>query len=242
MKDVQQSMADFELLQPIRPGSVTDQAVTVLTELITSGRLAPHDFLPSEPELCRQLRISRSSVREALRVLEARGLVIRRHGIGVQVVDHAREAVGDSIELMLLRSGGGLRDLIEVRLILESQAVSLAARRATADDVLALRDLIAELERPGSVDEHLGSDFRFHLRLAEASGNRMLVALVQAIRGPLLRTVEAVYAAKPEVEERIAHHTAIVDAIAARDAQTAEAALRQHLVRVERLVPPDENG
>ena len=232
-------MSDTGFLQPIRPGSVTDQAVTVLTDLITSGRLAPNDFLPSEPELCRQLQISRSSVREALRVLEARGLVVRKHGIGVQVIDRAREAVEDSIELMLLRSGGGLRDLLELRGILESQAVVLAAARATADDIGELRDLVGELKRPGTVDEHLGSDFRFHVRLAEASQNRMLVALIHAIRGPLLRTVRAGYEADPEVELRATHHTQIVEAIAARDPKAAEAIIRRHLVGIEWLVQSD---
>ena len=203
------------LLSPIESGSRTERTVAVLTELITSGRFASGELLPSESELCKQLGISRPTVRMALRTLETRGLVVTRHGVGVQVTDRTRQVVTDSIELMLLRGGAGPRDMLEVRLMLECQGAALAADRATTADLAAI---------------------------AEASQNAVLVALVHALRGLLRDTIAATWRVNDGVEERRRDHARVLDAVTARDPAAAVAAMRTHLCRTERLIEVMREG
>ena len=222
---------------PVNVASRTDQAVEVLTELITSGKLASGDFLPSEAELCRQLGISRPTVREALRELETRGLVVCRHGVGIQVTDGTLQAAIDSISLMLRRRGAGPRDMLEVRLMLECQGAALAAERATEEEVGAVAAAIDAMRaQPLTVEANVRVDLDFHLRVAEAAKNEVLLALVHAIRGLLLDTIAATYAVNPEIELRIEDHTRVLAAIRARDAVAAVEAMRTHLRRTEELV------
>lgn len=225
------------MLATIESGSRTDRVIAVLTELITSGRLGSGDFLPSEAELCKQLGVSRSTVRMALRTLETRGLVLTRQGVGVQVTDRTRQAVTDSIELMLLRGGAGPRDMLEVRLMLECQGAALAAQRATDNDLEAIASAIADLhDRPKAVTETVEADLRFHLRVAEASKNEVLVALAHAIRGLLRDTIAATWQVDDRADERLQDHADVLTAVIARDSVAAEAAMRAHLCRTERLI------
>ena len=231
------------LLSPIESGSRTERTVAVLTELITSGRFASGELLPSESELCKQLGISRPTVRMALRTLETRGLVVTRHGVGVQVTDRTRQVVTDSIELMLLRGGAGPRDMLEVRLMLECQGAALAADRATTADLAAIAEAIAALgDRRLGVAETVEADLRFHLRVAEASQNAVLVALVHALRGLLRDTIAATWRVNDGVEERRRDHARVLDAVTARDPAAAVAAMRTHLCRTERLIEVMREG
>jgi GntR family transcriptional repressor for pyruvate dehydrogenase complex len=236
--------------QTINRGSRSDGVVEQLTRLITSGELLPGSFLPSEAELCRQLGVSRPTTREALRTLEARGLVVTKHGIGVQVTNRTREVAANSISLMLQQSGSGFRNLLEVRLMLECQGCSLAARRATDDSLRAISDSIEAMRhRSSTVDEYVEADLRFHLCLAEASKNDVLVSLIHAIRGLLLDGIRATYAFDLRIEERLRDHGQIFEAVAAGDAGAAEAAMRKHLRSSEAvlcqlglLAPKDGRG
>ncbi len=231
------------LLSPIDGASRTDRTVAVLTELVTSGRFASGEFLPSESELCKQLGISRPTVRMALRTLETRGLVSTRHGVGVQVTDRTRQAVTDSIELMLLRGGASPRDMLEVRLLLECQGAVLAADRATNDDLAAIAETVAALaDRRLGIAETVEADLRFHLCVAEASKNAVLVALVHALRGLLRDTIAATWRVNDGVEERHRDHARVLAAVTARDPAAAEAAMRTHLCRTERLIDVIREG
>ncbi len=221
----------------INVGSRTDRAVAVLTELITSGTLASGDYLPSEAALCRQFGVSRPTVRMALRTLETRGLVVTKHGVGVQVTDRTRQVATDSIGLMLRRQGAKPRDMLEVRLVLEGQGAALAASRATEEDCRAIAAAIEAMrDQILTIDQNVEADLAFHLRVAEASQNDVLVTLIHALRGLLRDTIAATYAGDPRIEARLEEHTRVLDAVIARDPTAAEAAMRTHLRRTERLL------
>src|SRR6266498_314100 len=98
-------MTELELHPVLKQGALCEWAVEHLTGLIMTGRLRVGDFLPPEPELCKQLGMSRATVREAVRMLEARGLIERRHGVGVIVVNRSHEATVSTISMMLQRNG-----------------------------------------------------------------------------------------------------------------------------------------
>src|SRR3712207_1514985 len=151
-------------------GTRSEQAARLLTELITSGQIPSGGFLPTEAELCRQYNVSRATIREAVRKLEARGLVVSRHGVGVQVADGTEQAVSDSISLLLQRRRVGPRDMIEVRLMLEGQAAALAAERGTDDAIAAIAAAIDAMRDASlTLPEQVQNDLAFHLRVAEAS-------------------------------------------------------------------------
>lgn len=228
----------MDLLLPVAPtASRTDHVLTALTDLVTSGKLASGGFLPSEPELSRRFGVSRPTVRQALRTLEARGLVITKHGVRAQVIDRTREVATDSISLLLLRSGSGPRDLLEVRRMLECQGAALAAQRATAADLSALAAAIDLMRnQSATVAEYVEGDLHFHLRLAEAARNGVLVAVTRAIRSLLLDTIAATYAVDGRTERRLRDHTRVLEAVVARDPIGAEAAMQAHLQSTEDML------
>lgn len=221
---------DTDLYRSLNSGSRTEHAVQLLTDLITTGKLASGDFFPSEPALSKQLGISRATVRMALRTLETRGLVVTRHGVGVQVADRTREVAVDSLELMLQRAGGGTRDMLEVRLMLECQGAALAAERATAADVEAIGAAIDAMRADDlSIDACIDLDLAFHLRLHEASKNPVLVALVHALRGMLRDTIAGTYERDRRTAPRLEEHSRIFAAVKAGDSKGAHDAMATHL-------------
>lgn len=229
--------AGAELFQSVNDGSRTERAVRLLTDLITGGKLASGDFLPSEPALSKQLGISRPTMRLALRTLEARGLVVTRRGVGVQVTDRTREAATDSIGLLLQRSGGGVREMLEVRLMLECQGAALAAQRATEDDIAAIAATMEALGGDGlTVGDCIELDLEFHLRLAKASKNNLLVALVHALRGLMLDTIAATHAIDARTTQRLRAHATVLEAIKARNPEAAYAAMEQMLRVTEEIL------
>jgi GntR family transcriptional repressor for pyruvate dehydrogenase complex len=225
------------LFAPLKQGLVSNQVVEHITERILDGRLVPGAFLPTENALCQQLNVGRSTVREAMRVLEARGLVQSRHGIGVAVADRSHEATVDTLSLLLQRNKGSLRELLEVRLGLETQAAALAARRASAADLAAMRAAINAMQRESStVDEYVQADLLFHLHLARAAHNRVLVVLLEAVKDLLLVSIHATYQLDGHTARRLADHTRILDAVAQQDPLAAEQAMAAHLESTEAML------
>lgn len=232
---------------PLKQARLFDQVVNHLTDRILGGQLAAGEFLPSEPELARRLQVSRATIREALRVLEVHGFIERRHGVGVLVADRSHEAAVTSLSLLLRRAGSTLGDLLETRLSLECQIAALAAARATEAQRLALAGALDPMRRPSSsVVEYVDADLAFHLLLAQASHNAVLVALVNAIQDLLRESIQATYEIDGRTERRLHDHTHILDAIGRRDAAGARAAMRAHLRHTQEnllalgLIPADD--
>ncbi len=228
---------DGPLYQPITDGTRTDRAARLLSDLITTGKLAPGDFLPSEPVLAKQLGVSRPTLRLALRTLEMRGLVVSKRGVGVQVTDRTHEVATDSIELMLQRDGGDIRDMLELRLILECHGAFLAAQRATDDDIAAIAETIeAMVDGDLTIGDCIELDLDFHVRLAEASKNTLLVALVRALRRLMLDTIAATHEIDHRTLRRQHAHALVMDAIKARDPEAAYVAMEEMLRSTEELL------
>lgn len=238
ISDVRQLVGiDMAVLLPIPKSSLVEDAVEVVTDLITSGEIPSGTMLPAEAELSRQLGISRPTVREALRTLEARGLIVSRHGVGALVIDQTSQVAASSILLMLKRKGVGPEDMLEVRLMLECQAASLSAQRATDDDVSSIVDSIDAMRaQPRPPTENVRLDFDFHMAVARASHNLVLVALVDAIRDLLYDTIAATHASNPDMVLRVDAHAAVLDAIRRHDASAAAEAMAAHLKMTEFLI------
>jgi GntR family hexuronate regulon transcriptional repressor len=198
---------------------------------IRSGKFAPGQRVPSERDLAEQFGVSRPTVREAMLALEIRGLVEARHGSGIYVAEPGPLAA-ETADLDI-----GAFELTEARALFEGEAAALAATTISEDELAELEDILADM-----VEENEGdakgeqADRRFHVAIAEATHNAAIVSVVETLwdlryRSPLCRHILD-KARHVGVKPRIDEHRRLLDALAARDAQAARRAMREHLERV----------
>jgi GntR family transcriptional regulator, transcriptional repressor for pyruvate dehydrogenase complex len=208
-----------------------------LREQITSGRLRPGERLPTEPELCLRSGVSRSTVREALRLLASQHLIVTTRGVTggsyVAKPDAATlaESLSRGVNLLVSVTQVGSGELMEVRDLLEVPAAGLAARRRTDTDLAALAKTLFDPVRDDTPVK-VAAQKAFHETLAAATGNPIYELLVR----PLYAVANAT-----EIAERAplrlwraidADHRAILRAVAARDPVAAERAARTHLANL----------
>jgi len=249
-----ESMPDSSTLQPDArpsgdPASATPTAgrigrhgrglahelVDALTAQLRSGAIKPGDKLPPESEIVQSFGVSRSVVREALSRLQAAGLVQTHHGVGTFALEPVREGrfplrtPGESIADML--------EMLELRTSVESDAAGLAATRRTDEHLREMRSALDDFERHlEKVGETVAPDFRFHLAIAQATGNRYFGELMGHLGLEVIPRTR-VSSSWLSVEQRAQHlhkvnqeHQDIYAAIARRDPEAARAAMRIHLV------------
>ncbi|MBX3600834.1 MAG: FadR family transcriptional regulator [Rubrivivax sp.] len=214
-------------MEPLR--NVHGQALDRLGEAIVAGRWPPGSTLPPEPTLGEALGVSRTVVRETVKSLVARGLLSTGPKVGTRVLAPEHWNWFDP-EVVRWQSRSGLtreflRDLQELRRVVEPAAVRLAAERATAADIAdieaAYAGMRAAVEQGG---DYVTPDLRFHQGLLRASHNRMLVQMSQAL-GALLRASFEISTARPySAAQALPLHRAVLDAVVARRPQRAERA------------------
>jgi DNA-binding FadR family transcriptional regulator len=214
---------------------LVDRVASALRHRILAGELPAGTKLPSEAQLTAELGVSRPVVREAVSRLRAAGVVETHKGRGSYVVDPGEPA---RTGRFTVRSTADLRHLMELRVALESEAAALAARRRSPAHRVELDEALGAFVR--AVDDParvVAADFAFHLAVAEAAGNPLLVELLLDV-GPhailLHRTQlgEHDSAADPEHRRLLVHeHRAVHDAVVRGDADAARAAMGVHLRR-----------
>lgn len=221
------------------------QVMRVLLEDIANGTLEAGERLPRESDLAAQFGVSRGVVRECLRGLEERGVVVVRQGSGARVVPDAGWNVLDPDVLdALLRSGhaaAALFELLECRRVIEVETAGLAAERATGDHLSALSDALARMvaaaERAprsqSAEDLFHAADIAFHEGVFRAARNRALLRMVQPIQKTLINARRPLAAPERRFERALPEHKAILSAIAGRDPVAARAAMATHLATVE---------
>jgi DNA-binding FadR family transcriptional regulator len=213
-----------------------------LREQITSGRLRPGERLPTEPELCQTSGLSRSTVREALRLLASQNLIVTTRGVaGGSFVVHPTpaqisEAIQTGVGLLQASSIVSPAELLEARAIVEVPVAGLAARRRSEEQLAALRATLFD-PRTAEVETMVAVHHLFHRALAAACGNPLL----ELIAHPLQAVSHALRL--PETLDRDnwirvdADHRAIFDAVSRRDQGLAEAAAAAHLVYLGAVTP-----
>lgn len=208
-----------------------------LLERILKGELKAHEPLPSEPEIARQADVSRLTVREALKTLQAQNIVTVRRGLGT-FVNPVDEWTGlEAILRAASRGTGGdevaLR-LLEVRRMVETGAAELAARHAKPEHFAAMRDSITELEAAhaaGDLDGVTVADLAFHDAVLRASANPFLPALLGQL-GNLLYSTRRETSAFVEVQRHaIEHHHLVLAAIETTDPEVARRAMDDHITQ-----------
>jgi GntR family transcriptional repressor for pyruvate dehydrogenase complex len=221
------------MFEPIERKKVYELVAERLVQEISDRRLNPGDELPRERHLAEAYRVGRSSVREALRILESKGLIASPGGGRLIVADYANP-LNQSLSLLLEMHDGDLRELFEVRRILEVESAGLAALRRNDADLDAMRSGLDAMERGlASAARYVDGDVEFHMAIAAATYNRMATHMMQAIRGVLHRALLSIYHIAGSPERSLGDHRAILDAITAKQPEEARERMRQHLLRVE---------
>ncbi|HKB94224.1 MAG TPA: FadR/GntR family transcriptional regulator [Gaiellaceae bacterium] len=223
--------------QPVERRKVYAQIAEQLIGQIGSRRLKPGDVLPPERELTQTFGVGRSSIREALRMLESQGVIAPANG-GTFVVADAANPLESSLRLLFaLDERAGMHDLFELRRIIECEAAALAADRRgdqhLAEMDAAIAEMAASLEGPGRGEAFIEADLRFHLALAGATGNRLVLHSMHAVRDVLRRALGTVFHIPQSPESAVVEHRAIRAAVAAGEADRARDEMRAHLARVE---------
>lgn len=211
-------------ISPLIKRSLVDQALDQLRQRINSGAWQVGERLPTEPELCAELGISRNTVREAMRVLAFSGLIEIRQGDGSYL-----RAVVDPLDTLKALSRCSLDQARETRHILEVEAIGLAALRRTDEDLVALREALGTSgsHYHGDLDTYIACDLVFHRLLVDAAHNPTLSELYRyfsSIVGAQLRQTLNIVPRRQEVFDL---HIELLDAVEQRDPERAKALSRQ---------------
>lgn len=231
----------YKTVQPLR---LYEQIVQQIKESILTGALKPGDQLPAEPELAHQFSVSRTAVREAVKVLREKGLVEAYSGRGTFITNGTSQAVSQSLDLMIkINQPENSGRLVEVREIFEPEIAALAATRSDERHLAALRKSIAVMDRAlQDAEAFIEADMGFHLLLAKAAGNPLIMSLIDPIVGLLREQRMRIFRLNGGGERGQIHHRCILRAVEERDADKAREAMRAHLhqVRVDSRPPGSE--
>jgi DNA-binding FadR family transcriptional regulator len=223
------------VILPTRGEAIADRLATD----IAAGRYPRGSLLPGERSLCQTLGVGRPLLREAIRLLAARGLVEIRHGQGTRVIaDHGRPVRGAFVQALSDAPATRSTHLLELRLPLEAAIARAAAQRRSAADLADLEAILAAFAArvaasPGDLDGLAALDVRFHARLAEAAANPLFIAVLGPLAG-LLEEDRQAGLADLTPATALADHRRILAAVQARRPEVAARAMAAHLRRVAR--------
>ena len=228
------------MFKPVRTKTASSEVVTQIKEMIIQGQLQPGDRLPSEREFAEILGVSRTTIREALRSLAAIGMITIRQGDGSFVEHFKLEGILEPLAVLFHIEGdeSGIQAFSEVRRILEVETAALAAKRATKEELAAIDEsislMVEEVKNGGIGDE---SDAEFHLALAKASHNPLLIRLMETIADLMKHTYQAtrkqLFLDQETLEEVYNSHFNVAQAIRERDAELARSRMKDHLEMVD---------
>ncbi len=222
------------LFKPIKPKKISEEIVQQIKALISKGQLKPGERVPSERDLATMLGVSRPSVREAIMVLDAMGLVESRQGGGTYVRSLTEHSIADPLTGMVTNNPQLLYDLSEVRIGLESWSAYLAAQNATDEELAELEQLLEKMRRlaptggwPAEVDT------QFHYAITSASHNTIQVHVLNTIHSLFKATIEVAlfefYRREGYAQLLLEQHEAIFSAISARNPELARQKMIEHL-------------
>lgn len=234
---------------------IFQDVVDQIQETILSGHLRPGDTLPAERDLKEMLQVSRGTLREALRVLEQKGLITIKLGVGGGAVikDPSFDQVGESLSMLIRMQKVSLNHLAEFRKGVEGDIAALAAQRATPEDLIGLFELLAKAEgharrgAPGSTD-FMQFDKAIHKALARMTGNPVFVSLHHTVHDNIDQYYENYLTLDDrELIENFTDLRDIITAIKDRRVDDARALARRHVLRFNHYqpaeaIPPQPTG
>jgi GntR family transcriptional repressor for pyruvate dehydrogenase complex len=218
----------------VQTSRLYEQIVQQIEDSIMQGALKPGDQLPAERDLAQQFGVSRTAVREAVKTLREKGLLEAYSGRGTFITDGTSENIRQSLDRMIkMGQPEGSLYLAEVRAILEPEIAALAATRIEEQHLAGLREAYAVMARSRTDPEaYIEADLDFHLSLAEAAANPLILSLLDSIVGVLREQRLRIFRVEGGPERGQFHHQRILEAIEQRHPVKAREAMRAHLQQV----------
>lgn len=220
-------------IKPIKPKRISDQVFDQIRELIFRGTLKPGERLMTERELAQAMNVSRTTIRDAIQRLVAMGMIVQKQGQGtfVKAVDAALE---NPLAKAMEAQNASLNDLLEVRMGLECNAASLAAKRADEDDITAMEQSIDEMQAEiGSGRLGTEADTAFHMAIAYAAKNPLHILIMRNFYDYLFlgigENLACLYENPQNIHIILRQHKKILASIKARDPEKAYAAMNEHI-------------
>jgi DNA-binding FadR family transcriptional regulator len=207
-----------------------------LERLMLEGVYPPGTRLPGEHELAELYGVSRNVVRETLKRLKERGLVVIRTGSGTFVRLPSTKPVSDALQRLLLHTANGvsIAHFYEIRRMIEPQSARLAAQRAREEDVRKIMEILHHMEASRTdSQEWTDADLQFHLAIASATQNPLLSSILDPLTGPLKRVIAAGHSDPSGTQAGLEAHRRIVEAIRDKDGDSAYQAMLEHLIDSE---------
>ena len=210
--------------------SAVDQVLAQIREMIVEGGLKVGDKLPTERELCERFASSRNTVREAMRMLKAFGVVEVRPKVGATIVDQRMNRAFDLFSFNVTEiSRQTFDDIQGFRELIETGSVTQIFTAVTPDDLAQLRDINRDMVRAKSILESAEQDLRFHTRLVTLIGNKSILDIYRIMTPVILRIMQRGKTRRIIEGETYREHQAILDAVERRDALAFQYLMRTHL-------------
>ena len=227
------------MFEPVKfYGNLSEGIENQIMQAINNGELKPGDKLPPEREMCTMFSVSRTVIRDALKMLVGLGVVTIRHGMGAYIneVDGAEDV--SRLASLLQISRGTVEELFQVREVIESQAVLWCTQNANEQDLQQLEHIVRRGKELGDVGESKLAllDAEFHLKIVEATGNRVLMRLMVNLLDLLGDNRARVLMVPGRQRLSVLDHETIVEAIRQRDPELAHQRMLNHLANVREAV------
>ncbi len=224
-------------IEPIKSTRIYEEIVRQVKQLIAEGKLKSCDRLPPERDLAEKFMVSRTSVREALRALQSRGLIDIRAGEGAFIRAISVDALIEPLALVILPHREVVGELFEARRLLEPAIAALAARRATRDELAEMERILEEQSKEVTQGRTgVAQDTALHSAIANSAHNRAITRIVSALMDLLTQSREESLLTPGRPTRSHDDHLRILDAIKRRDEMAAHRAMLDHLIAVEGLV------
>lgn len=226
----------------IKPKKIYEEVAEAILHMIQTGQLKPGDKLDSVQQLAENFQVGRAAIREALTALRAMGLIEMKQGEGTYVREFDPAMLSFPIATAILMSKEDVAHLLEVRKLLEVGAAGLAALKRTEEDLRAMQSALTQM-REVIGDEELGekADFLFHMAIAAATKNPLLVSLMNNVSGMMMETMREtrriwLFSKQATTEQLLEDHIAIFEAIRDQNAELAQERMKEHLGHVEKVL------
>lgn len=221
--------ASADVVRSLIPSAV-DAMVLKIRGLISDGGLGVGDSLPTERELCERFQASRNTVREAMRILKAYGIVTVRPKVGATIIDDRMERALDLFSFNTLDiSRRTFNDIQGFRQLIEIGSVDAIFDHMRPVDIIEMRAINAQLRAAGSIAEASEMDFRFHLRLVSILRNRAVCDVYRIMKPVIIRIMERAKELRDFTIDTYEQHASVVDALELRDRIRYQYALQSHL-------------
>jgi GntR family transcriptional repressor for pyruvate dehydrogenase complex len=232
--DLADPLAAKPLYRAVKTSRLFEQIVQQVEDSILQGQLKPGDQLPAERDLAQRFGVSRTAVREAVKTLREKGLVEAYSGRGTFVTNGTSQAMRQSLDLMIrINPQEGSANLAELRLVLEPEIAGLAATRIEEQLLTTMREAVAVMSRNlHDPDAYVEADLDFHLALAEAAGNPLILSLLDSIVGLLRDQRSRIFNVDGGPDRGQYHHKRILRAVEQGEPDLAREAMRAHLKQV----------